>query len=53
MSRILKSLVVSVEDVCTHTFLDQFMVWLIDYLHTRDLDTADVKLVDQQVSFCF
>lgn len=53
MSPILKTLIVSIEAICNYAILDQFMLWLIDYMYTRDLDLADVKLTDQQVYFCF
>ena len=53
MRLILKSLIISIETAVDHEFLDKFMVWLIDYMHTRDLDFVDVKLDGQQLCFCF
>jgi hypothetical protein len=53
MSRILKALTISIESPCKYEILDQFLLWLMDYLHNRDLDLVDVKLTDYKLYFCF
>jgi hypothetical protein len=53
MSRILKALTISIETPCKYEILDRFMLWLMDYMHTRDLDLVDIKLTDYKVCFCF
>jgi hypothetical protein len=53
MSQILKTMTVFIETLCNYNILDQFMLWLMGYMHTRDLDLVDVKLTDNQVYFCF
>jgi len=53
MSQILKTMTVSIETINNNIIIDQFMLWLIDYMHTRDLDLVDVKLTDNQLCFCF
>jgi hypothetical protein len=53
MSQLLKTMNIFIETLCNYNILKQFMLWLIDYMHTRDLDRADVKLTDNQLCFCF
>ena len=53
MSGILKSLIISIDYPCKYEILDRFMLWLMDYLHTRDLDLVDVKLTDYKLYFSF
>jgi hypothetical protein len=53
MSQILKTMTVSIETFNNNIIIDQFMLWLMDYMHTRDLDLVDVKLTDNQLCFCF
>jgi len=53
MSQILKTMNVSIETLNNYNILDQFMLWLMDYMHTRDLDLVDAKLTDNQLYFCF
>jgi len=53
MSQILKTMTVFIDTLCNYNILDQFMLWLMDYMHARDLDLVDVKLTDYQVYFCF
>ncbi|CAF2872833.1 unnamed protein product [Rotaria sp. Silwood2] len=33
--------------------LNDFMSWLIGYLHLHELEKVDVKLTDDQINFCF
>lgn len=53
MSRILKTLIVSIETPCKYEILDRFMLWLMNYMHTRDIVLVDVKLTDYKVCFSF
>ena len=53
MTHILKTMHILIETVCNYNILKQFMLWLIDYMHTRDLDLVDVKLTDYQLYFYF
>ncbi len=53
MAQILKTMHILIETVCNYNILKQFMLWLIDYMHTRDLDRVDVKLTDYQLYFYF
>jgi hypothetical protein len=53
MAQILKTMTVFIDTLCNYNILDQFMLWLMDYMHARDLDLVDVKLTDYQVYFCF
>ena len=49
----LKAMDIFIESRCDHDILDEFMVWLVDYMHARDFNQVDMKLMDHQVSFCF
>jgi len=53
MAYILKTMTISIGTQCNYNILDQFMIWLIDYMHKRDLDLVDVKLTGYQLCFCF
>ncbi len=53
MVQILKTMNIFIETPCNHNILDRFMLWLMDYMHTRDLDLVDVKLSGYQLYFCF
>lgn len=53
MSRILKTMTISIDIPYDYKILDQFMIWLMDYMYQRGLDHVDVKFTDNQVCFCF
>lgn len=54
MAPVLKTLNVFVDaNMGQGNILNEFMSWLIGYLHSHDLDKVDVKQTDNQVYFCF
>lgn len=53
MAPILKTMSIFISTPYAYNILNQFMTWLIDYMHQRDLDLLDVKLTDNQLNFCF
>ena len=54
MSKILKIMNITIETIYNYNIIDKFMLWLMDYMHTRDLDHVDFKFNDNnQLSFCF
>jgi hypothetical protein len=54
MARILKRMNLSIEaHMHSDKILNEFMSWLISYMHSHDLEKVDVKHTDYQVYFCF
>ncbi len=50
MARILKRMTLSLE---THVISNEFMSWLIGYMHSHDLEKVYIKHTDKHVYFCF
>jgi len=54
MARILKRMTLSIEGhIHGDVVLNEFMSWLIGYMHSHDLEKVDVKHMNSQVYFCF
>lgn len=54
MSRILKRMNLSIEGFYHNDkFLNEFMSWLIGYMHLHDLEKVDVKQTNNEIDFCF
>jgi hypothetical protein len=54
MAPILKRMNLSIEaHIHGDIVLNEFMSWLIGYMHSHDLEKVDVKHTDHQVYFCF
>jgi hypothetical protein len=51
---VLKKMTLSIESYFhENQILNEFMSWLISYMHSRDLEKVDVKHIDSHVYFCF
>ncbi len=53
MAPILKRMNLSIEGHIHGDVLNEFMSWLISYMHSHDLEKVDVKNINSQIYFCF
>jgi hypothetical protein len=54
MAPILKRMNLSIEGhIYGDVVLNEFMSWLISYMHSHDLEKVDVKNINSQIYFCF
>ena len=54
MAPILKTMNLYIESYIGEVIiLNEFMSWLIGFMHSHDLEKVDVKQIDNQVYFCF